>query len=135
MILRKLAGTFAPLEPQGAESCPRSPQIVAASSSRQGNSAPIGPQSAFGDERHEPLQLVPLLQDDVSRSLLEALPDALLIVNSDGQIVLANSLAEMLFGYEHHALLGVAVALEILAVRRAGVLERVVHIGHRAAKP
>lgn len=41
--------------------------------------------------------------------LLEGLPDAVLIVSSDGHIQALNKLAEALFGYEHGALLGRSV--------------------------
>src|SRR6266481_844069 len=40
------------------------------------------------------------------RSLLEAAPDAMLITTADGEIVLANSRADHLFGYSRQELLG-----------------------------
>ena len=67
-----------------------------------------------------------LLQEDASRILLEALPDPLLIVNGDGHIMLANTQAEKLFGYEHDALLGQSI--ELLVPERF----RGMHVAHRA---
>ncbi|HET9314888.1 MAG TPA: ATP-binding protein, partial [Vicinamibacteria bacterium] len=47
------------------------------------------------------------------RALLEAAPDAMVIVDGQGRIVLVNSQAERLFGYERHELLGQPVELLI----------------------
>src|SRR3954468_381906 len=38
--------------------------------------------------------------------VLEAAPDAIVLVDPTGRIVLVNSQAEQLFGYEHDALIG-----------------------------
>ncbi|MBY6032762.1 PAS domain S-box protein [Marinobacter daepoensis] len=60
------------------------------------------------------------------RGLLESAPDAIVIVKQDGQIVLVNSQAELLFGYHRDDLIGENV--EILMPQRY----RGNHVGHRS---
>ncbi len=60
------------------------------------------------------------------RGLLEAAPDAMVIINHDGHIVLINSQTEKLFGYQREELLGKPI--EILLPAR--LRER--HVAHRA---
>jgi protein-histidine pros-kinase len=61
------------------------------------------------------------------RSLLEAAPDAMVIVGRDGRIALVNSQTERLFGYRREDLLGKPV--EVLVPERY----RAKHSGHRGA--
>jgi PAS domain S-box-containing protein len=60
------------------------------------------------------------------RDLLESTPDAIVMVNVTGRIVLVNSQAERVFGYERTELLGQAV--EVLLPHRY----RGAHLGHRS---
>jgi PAS domain S-box-containing protein len=60
------------------------------------------------------------------RDLLESTPDAIVIANLTGRVVLANGQAEKLFGYERRELLGKPVEF-LLPARFRGA-----HVGHRA---
>ncbi len=60
------------------------------------------------------------------RDLLESTPDAILIANQTGRIVLANSQADTLFGYDRGELVGVPVELLLPQRYRAG------HVSHRS---
>jgi PAS domain S-box-containing protein len=67
------------------------------------------------------------LIDAKYRDLLESTPDGIVIANSTGRIVLANSQAERLFGYDAGELRGQAI--EVLLPRRL----RGSHVGHRTS--
>jgi PAS domain S-box-containing protein len=60
------------------------------------------------------------------RDLLESTPDGIVMVNPMGRIVLVNSQAEKLFGYEHGELRGKAIEA-LLPPRLRGA-----HVGHRS---
>jgi PAS domain S-box-containing protein len=66
------------------------------------------------------------LDDSVVRRLLDAAPDAIVVVDEQGRIVLANQQTQPLFGYAKGELLGQAVELLIPERLRAG------HEAHRA---
>jgi PAS domain S-box-containing protein len=72
--------------------------------------------SAGSDERPDPA---------LFKALFETAPDAMIVVNRDGSIVLANPQAERLFGYEAGELTGSPV--EVLLPDSV----RAVHVGHR----
>jgi len=63
--------------------------------------------------------------EDLFHALLEAAPDAMVIVNESGVITLVNAQTERLFGYDRGELIGQPVEVLIPEDLRAG------HVGHR----
>ncbi len=64
-------------------------------------------------------------QEGKFRSLLESAPDAMVIVDKAGQVVLVNSQAEKLFGYPRSELLGNSIEMLVPELSKG------VHSGHR----
>jgi PAS domain S-box-containing protein len=97
-------------------------------------------KSVVRDERGVPLYLIANKKDITHlkvlreaniivvryQGLLDSLPDAVIMANDAGRIVLANVHAETMFGYRKHELVGEAV--EILLPDRYGAA----HIAHRS---
>jgi PAS domain S-box-containing protein len=92
------------------------------------------------DERGQP-ELIVTTQKDIThlkvlrdaklvetkfRDLLESTPDAIIMANETGRIVLANSQAEALFGYDRGELLGKLVEILLPGRYRGG------HVAHRS---
>jgi PAS domain S-box-containing protein len=74
--------------------------------------------------------------EETYRGLLEALPDALVIVGSDGRIVLVNSQTEKLFGYRREELLHQPIErLVPEAARREHVSKRDAYFGDPHVRP
>ena len=48
----------------------------------------------------------PVAGESIFQAMLDAAPDAMIGVNSDGIIVMANAQTEVVFGYEPDSLLG-----------------------------
>ena len=71
------------------------------------------------------------LADEISRSLFESVPDALVVVDDAGRVALVNTAAERLFGYETGELLGKPV--EVLVpqpVRGDHATHRALYVAH-----
>ena len=69
----------------------------------------------------------PAGSSEIATDLIDAAPDAMLAVDADGRIVLANRQVEALFGYQRHELIGQFV--EMLAPEHLGAG----HIAYRTA--
>jgi PAS domain S-box-containing protein len=107
-ILRQLGGSdFVPPEPMLPEPVPQEPQ--------RSNGPPKG-TTAF------PL---PQLAANDLRELVEAVPDALVVIDQSGRLILVNRQTEQLFGYHRDELLGQPV--EVLVPERF----RDKHVGYR----
>jgi len=82
--------------------------------------------STAADITHLMVQRDAKLVEAKFRDLLESTPDAIIMANPTGRIVLANSQAEHLFGYDRGELLGSPVELLLPARFTAG------HVGYRS---
>lgn len=76
---------------------------------------------------HTTLQRDAKLVEARFRDLLESVPDGIIMVNQAGQIVLSNSQAERLFGYESGELQGQAIEILLPPASRGA------HIDHRSS--
>jgi PAS domain S-box-containing protein len=77
-----------------------------------------------------------LLRDESFRSLLEAVPDAVVIVNRDGLIVGVNSQAQTMFGYGREEMLGRPVELLVPErFQKAHVTQRAGYVAAPEVKP
>jgi PAS domain S-box-containing protein len=116
-ILRKLVPAQAPVRPKA-----RRPALAPAEKNDK-TSLPARPREA--SLRQPPEH--PRWSEQTIWSLLETAPDAIVVVNEDGEIVLVNSQTEKMFDYRREELLGQAV--EILVPERF----RGRHAEHRRA--
>lgn len=96
------------------------------------------------DAQSQPLYFITQIQDiterhqaeSTFRGLIESAPDAIVIVNQEGLMMLVNTQMEQLFGYERATLLGKSVELLIPeSLRRKHVRQRADYIGHADARP
>src|SRR5215469_14618692 len=56
----------------------------------------------------------------VAQRVMESAPNGILLVNREGQITLANSMAVRMFGYEREELIGQPVEILVLEAARQG---------------
>src|SRR5437667_2525654 len=109
-ILRRLAGE---LLPSPERSRPAGDGFAATG----GSARPSAPSGRGGTPTlPEPMSAASSLAPDTLRGLLEAIPDALVIADHDGRIVLVNSESERLFAYRREELLGQPI--EVLVPER-----------------
>lgn len=74
--------------------------------------------------------------DDRFRAFMESAPDAIVVVNRDGRIVLVNPMLERLFGYGRGELIGEAVeTLLPAALREAHVADRTRYLAAATTRP
>lgn len=74
-----------------------------------------------------PETTIHLHEDTIFRNLLEAAPDAMVVVDAHGRIIFVNACTETLFGYAREKILGQTIEILVPSRFRAG------HSGHRNA--
>jgi PAS domain S-box-containing protein len=112
-VLRRLAGNHA--DPWGAKSEARS-----ATPPALGGPSPAPPSGAS-----DPDEGVRAWGADVLDGLLEAMPDALVVIDERGRILRVNAQTERLFGYPRREILGQEIEVLVPERFRAG------HVGQR----
>src|SRR6516165_7098353 len=100
-ILRRLAGDFDPATHPPLPFATPFPISAERSGAGQQHEAPLAGGMV------EPLDL----ESESFRSFLDAVPDAVVIVNRAGRIICVNEHAGLLFGYRHDELLGQVIEL------------------------
>lgn len=79
-----------------------------------------------GDKNRFPSASSDALDGRIDKELLEATPDAMLVVDAGGKILMANAQTEKMFGYPQSELVGAAVETLMPPLQRGG------HAEHRA---
>ncbi len=100
---------------------------------RDGHSLVVSSRWALRSREDEPIAILESNRDisqrkqeeDKFRSLLEAAPDAVVIINERGEIVLVNSQTEKMFGYQRSEILNQKLEILLPGEFREG------HTGHR----
>jgi protein-histidine pros-kinase len=112
----KWEGTVERMRKDGSEFMAR----VVMTLRRNGDGQPDGFLLISRDVTEELRLIAELERSQYTRSVFEAAPDAIVIVNEAGQIQLANAATETLFGYPREELLGRSIDL-LIPARHRGV--------------